>query len=223
MDYLIISLKTVIFYVILILILRLMGKREVGELSIFDVVVFFLISELFSLSINGDGADDFYTIFHALVPIGILVILQILTSFLALKFAKMRDLIEGKPSIIVHKGKMMQKTMRKQRYSIDDLFTQLRQQGYDSVSNIEYAILESSGSLTVIKKKEALTKWPMPLIKDGQVDKEALKCAQVDEKWLWEQVQLHGIKSYDEVFLALYEINGLRLITKEMANDQNQV
>ncbi len=223
MGYLVISIKTILFYVILIIILRIMGKREVGELSIFDVVVFFIISELFSLSLNGEGADDFITILHALIPIAIIVALQILTSYLALKFEKVRNLVDGKPVIIIHKGKINQKQMKKQRYNIDDLFTQLRQQGTDSISDIEYAILESTGTLTVIKKQEKLTQWPMPFVKDGKIDKQALQEAKMNEKWLDEQLKMRGIKSLDEVFLAIYEVNGLRVITKELAQNQDEI
>ena len=119
MEILIIIGKTVLFYILLIFILRIMGKREVGELSIFDIVVFFLISELFSLAIDNDTK-----LINVLFPIALIVILQLLTSFLALKSEKFRDLIDGKPVVLIKNGVINQKELRKQRYNIDDLFLQ---------------------------------------------------------------------------------------------------
>ena len=103
MYYLIMIGKTILFYILLIIFMRIMGKREIGELSIFDIIVFFIISELFSISIN----DPESSIFKSIIPIIVIVILQLITSKMCLKFSKFRDLIDGKPSLVIKDGKIV--------------------------------------------------------------------------------------------------------------------
>ena len=192
MEYLIVIAKTIIFYLVLILILRIMGKREVGELSVFDVVVFFTISDLFSLSLNGEEASKFMALFDALIPIGIIVILQIVTSYIALKNEKIRNLVDGVPSIVIKKGVINQSMMKKQRYNLDDLLSQLRMEGIDSIADVEFAILETTGDLTILSKENCNCQWPLPLVKDGILDKQTLDEFGKSEEWLMEELRKKG-------------------------------
>ena len=145
-EYGIIAYRTVFLYFFLLFILRIMGKREIGNLSSFDIVVFFVISELFSLSLN----DLSNSILHSILPILIIVTLQIITAFLSLKSKKIREVAEGKQRYIIYKGKIDINAMKKERYSIDDLMSQIYQKGYVSPREIDYAILEDTGKLLII-------------------------------------------------------------------------
>ena len=215
MDLLLIIGKTILFYVLLIFILRIMGKREVGELSIFDVVVFFLISELFSLAIDNETK-----LIHVLIPITIIVLLQLLTSYLALKSNKFRNIIDGKPVLLIIDGKINQKILKKQRYSIDDLLIQLHEQGFDSFINIKYGILETNGKLSIITNENSILNYPFPLIQDGVVNYEYLNDCKITIDELNAKLLDNKIKSYKEIFLALLIDNQIHFVLKEFDNEK---
>ena len=163
--------KTFICYFYLIFIMKIMGKREIGNISTFDIVVFFVISELFSLSLN----DMSNSIWHSIIPISVIVILQVITAFITLKSQKLRNFMEGKPKYIIFKGEIDQEAMKKERYNISDLMLQLRMNDIQSPSEVEFALLENSGSLTIIKKKDCSVNIVDPLIQDGKINEEVIK------------------------------------------------
>ena len=206
--------KTILFYVLLIAILRVMGKREVGELSIFDVVVFFLISELFSLAIDNETKLS-----HLLLPILLIVLLQLFTSYFALKSQRFRQLIDGKPVFIIKDGKINQKELKKQRYSIDDLLLQLRDHNIDSLRNVKYAILETNGKLSIVCFDNSNTLFPFPIIQDGKINYEFLKMIKKDENWLNKKLKDHNISSED-VFLFILDNRGPYIIPKDLENEE---
>lgn len=131
-------------YFFIILVYRIMGKKEVGQLSIVDLIVSILIAELVALAIEAKK-----NIFYSIIPISLLVVIQILMSYISLKSVKFRYLVDGKPTVIIKNGKLNFTEMSKIRYSLDDLITQLRLQGIKSIEKIKYAILENNGSLSV--------------------------------------------------------------------------
>ena len=214
-EYMEIYLKLIgrcfILYFFVIIILRIMGKREVGELSVFDLVIYFVMSELLAIVVESDE----HSIFEAIVPMITLSFLQIALSICVLKVKWLRDIIEGKPVILIENGKMNQKEMKKQRYSIDDLLFQLRDKNVGSVREVEFAILENSGVLTVLKKGQCTTIYPFALISDGEVIKENLKKIGQNEIWLKEKLLKKGIHSYQEVFLCTLEKGGLFVEMKD--------
>ena len=150
--------KTIFCFFFLILILKLMGKREIGTITTFDIVVFFIISELFSLSLN----DSEKSLWHTIIPISIIVVLQIAIAFISLKSKTIRNIVEGKLTYIIFKGEILQEEMKKQRYNIDDLMSQLRSKNIQLPSEVEYAILEDSGNLNIIKKEDCILDYPEP-------------------------------------------------------------
>ena len=123
-DLLIIGFRTVLLYVIIVIILRIMGKREVGELGVIDVVVFIVMAEVAAFALD----DPDKKLIQSIVPMLILLVIQLLSSFISLKSKKFRDLVDGDPTLIIKDGKILEKEMRKQRYNLDDLFQQLREQ-----------------------------------------------------------------------------------------------
>ena len=161
MDYLLILLKTLFFYFAIVIFYRFMGKREVGELSIIDLIVSILIAELAAISIEKYDSS----VFLMLLPATLLVILQILIAKISLKSDKVRSLLDGEASIIIDNGKVNFKEMIKQRYNLEDLLTQLRAKEVKSIEEVEYAILETSGKLSVFTKNASNSGlYPLPII-----------------------------------------------------------
>ncbi|MEG0290232.1 MAG: DUF421 domain-containing protein [Erysipelotrichaceae bacterium] len=210
-EYIILILKCCISYFVIIFALRIMGKREIGELSVFDIVIFLVMSELLALSIQSDT-----NIMFSLVPIATLAFLQIMISFIQLKSKKMRDIIDGKCVILIHNGHVNQSIMRKERYTIDDLMLQLRNQGCGTPDEVAFAVLENSGNLSVLTKKDCKVKHPFPLISDGTIDLISLAEINKDKIWLIEALKKEGVSDYHEVFLCLIKKDGLFVIKKEM-------
>ncbi len=146
-------LMTVLMYIFIFLCMRIMGKREIGKLSVFDLTISIMIAEIAIFSIE----DIERPIYDGLVPMATLVLIQVLVAQFSLKSRKLRLLIDGKPSILISNGKLHRGEMRKQRYNIDDLLLQLRGQNIDSPADVEFAILETSGQLTVIEKNKGIS------------------------------------------------------------------
>lgn len=211
MEYIELIAKCVLFYAVIVCALRLMGKREVGELSVLDMVIYFVMSEILALTISEPNE----TIIKALLAIITLVILQRSVAWTCLKKKKWRDFFEGTPNLIIQNGIIDQKAMRQQRYTIDDLMFQLRDKEVGSPEEVQFAILENSGVLTVLKKKDCKLVNPQPLIADGILQKEALIQSGIQEAWLKEKLKEEGCSSFEEVFLCLLQKDHLFVLKKE--------
>lgn len=198
--------KTIFMYFFIIFVYRLMGKKEVGQLSIVDLIVSILIAELIALSIQ----EDSKSIFISVVPILVLVGVQIFISFITLKNDKLRYIIDGKPTIIIKNGKLNFTEMSKLRYSLDDLLTQLRLQGVKSIDKVKYAVLENNGNLSVFNDN---SDYPLPLILDGVIDFNTLKEIKKDYNWLINNLKKKNLE-VDEVFYAFYTNRKIFIITR---------
>lgn len=208
MDYLLITLKTLFFYFAIVAFYRFMGKREVGELGIIDLIVSVLIAELAAISI-----EKFHdSVFLMLIPIAILVILQIILAKLSLKSDKLRNLLDGEASMIIDNGKVNFKEMIKQRYNLEDLLTQLRARNVKCLDEVEYAILETSGKLSVFTKDANNSgPYPLPIVLDGKIQTGTLKSLKKKEKWLYELLESKKVK-LDDIFYAFYKDKQLFII-----------
>ena len=193
--FLSIIIRTIFMYFFIILVYRIMGKKEVGQLSIVDLIVSILIAELVALAIEAKK-----NIFYSIIPICLLVVIQILMSYISLKSVKFRYLVDGKPTVIIKNGKLNFTEMSKIRYSLDDLITQLRLQGIKSIEKIKYAILENNGSLSVFSDN---SDYPMPIILDGVIDYQVLKEINKDYKWLNNILNNKGLE-LSSAFYAFY-------------------
>ena len=209
MEILIVLFRTLLFYVIITLVYRFMGKREVGELSIMDLIVSILIAELAAIAIDKYESNLLITI----IPICALVIVQIMVAKVSLKNSKIREKIEGIPSIILNRGKINFEEMLKQRYNLDDLLTQLREKGIRSIENVDYAVLETSGKLSVFEKGKDKS-YPLPVILDGVIDYGTLAQIKKEEKWINKILEEKKLE-LDNVFYAFYRDNNLFIIEKE--------
>lgn len=175
-----------------------MGKREIGELSILDLVVFIMIAEMAVQAIESTDSP----LLHTVLPMVLLMTIQITLAFVSLKSQKFRELMDGKPSLIINKGKIDEEAMRKQRYNFDDLLIQLRDKNVKSVSDVEFAILEPSGKLSVLEKNNKSTEWP--LILDGKIQEDSLKKIDKTNLWLRQQLRKLGYQDLKQISFCSY-------------------
>lgn len=208
MDFLIVILRTLAFYIVITLVYRMMGKREVGELGIIDLIVSVLIAELAAMGIENYEEN----IFIPIAAIFFLVIFQVIMAKVTIKNAKIRDLFEGKPSVIINRGKVNFKEMIKQRYNLDDLLTQLRSKSIRSIEEVDYAILENNGRLSVFTKGKTDT-YPLPLILDGEIDEDALRQLNKDINWLKKLIHKENV-NLNNIFYGFYKDEKIYVIKK---------
>lgn len=223
---LIVILRSVILYAVVLIVMRIMGKRQIGQLQPFELVITIIISELAAVPMQDTGIPLLYGI----LPILILMIAQVLLSFVSLKSEKARGIICGKPSILIEDGKIMEQELSKLYFNINDLLEQLRVKGYPDVQDVEFAILETEGQLSVIPKsmKRPVTPMdlsvtvnqemlPITLIIDGEVIKENLKVAALNEDNLKQLLDKNKVPSYKSVLFAGLDSSG-QFFYQEKAN-----
>lgn len=210
-------LRTILLYFTVLTVIRVMGKREIGELSPFDLVIAIMIAELAVFPLASIDTP----LAQGLVPMAVLLILQVGLAFLCLKSPQVRKLLSGVPSIMIRNGRIVESELRRQRYAVDELLLQLREKGYTNPQDVEFAILEASGNLSVVPKASKRPVTPedlglsveydglsYPLIIDGQVIDENLAEIKLDRNWLMEQLAGRGINSPKDVFFALIDTRG---------------
>ena len=204
--------RTLFFYFFITLAYRIMGKREVGQLGIIDLIVSILIAELVAISIENKNDPIILTI----VPICLLVVLELLLAFISIKSRTFRTIFGGKPSLIIVNGKINYHEMIKQRYSMDDLLLSLRQKEIRSVEDVEYAFLEPNGKLSIFKYNffKIKSAYPMPLIVDGTIQDKALKYIHKTKAWLQQELTKKKLNLKD-VFYAFYKKGKIYLVKKD--------
>ena len=211
MDYINVVFRCLLFYLIIAIAYRFIGKREVGELSVMDFIVSIFIAELAAISIE-NYKDN---IFLSILPIVVLVIVQFLIAKISLENEDIRNTIEGEVSVIINRGKVNFEEMLKQRYNLDDLLTQLRAKSIKSIEEVDYAILETSGKLSVFKKSDDKDRvYPLPVILDGKVQEDTLIQIKKDENWLKEKLKEENY-DLEDIFYGFYQKNKLFLIKKD--------
>ena len=204
--YLTITIRTIFLYFLIVFYYRIMGKKEVGELSIIDLIVSFSISDLLSISIEEPNKS----IWTSIIPITILVVIEIIMSYIGMKSNKIRKITDGNPSMIIDNGKLNYSIMTKLRYTLDDLLTQLREKNIKSLDEVKYAILETDGELSIFKDSV----YPMPLICDGIINYETLKNINKDSEWIYKMLNDKHI-DIDDVYYAFYKNKTTYIITKD--------
>ena len=209
MGYLILFGKSLFFYLFITIGFRLMGKREIGELSIIDFIVSIFIAELAAISIENYKDSMLFSI----IPISTLIIIQIITAKISLKSSIFRDTLDGSPSVIINRGKVNFREMVKQRYNVNDLLSQLRSQSIKCIEDVDYAILESNGKLSIFEKSFNKD-YPLPLILDGNVDDDVLLQIGKSRSWLDKRLDREGYK-VEDIFYGFYKGHNLFLIKDE--------
>ena len=209
--------KTIVLYLVVIVAMRLMGKRQIGELQPFEFAVALMISELaaFPLTESNKGIWD------GIIPISILVITQFMVSLLAVKSVKARGWICGRPRIVIMNGNLQEKNLRKELYTINYLLEQLRIAGIQNISDVEHGILETNGQLSLVVKSQKRPLTPadlgietkyeglsVDLIVDGRIHEKNLKLVKLDIPWLEKQLQEKGWPNPDDIFYASLDTQG---------------
>jgi len=203
-NLLIIFFRTLLMYVAILVIFRLMGKREIGELNVLDLVVFIMIGEMAVVAIENHSEP----VVNTLLPMVVLLGIQIALALFSLRSSRIRKLIDGKPSILINKGKIDEKEMRRQRYNFDDLLMQLRSKDIDNIADVEFAILETSGQLSVVKKNKNKNKpasYTEPLIVGGKIQQSNLKKSNKTEAWLRSELQKRGYGDIARISFCSYQ------------------
>lgn len=235
MEFMELTFRTLLIYVVVFLIMRMMGKREIGKLSVFDLVISVMIAEIAVFVIE----DTNRPVFDGILPMIVLLAVQVGIALISLKSRKMRMFLDGKPTVLVERGKLNREAMRKQRYNLDDLLLQFRE-NKTNIADVEFAILETTGKLSIIQKdvkardssehKESqgsssnsnsespfpkpfprnyrFESLPVPLIMDGEIQKTNLEQLGKDRFWLNNQLRQRGIVDAKQVFLLTIDHRG---------------
>ncbi len=214
---LVVFIRTLILYIIVIIAMRIMGKRQIGELQPFELAVAIMISELASVPMQNTGIP----LVNGIIPILTMLAAQILISFISLKSSKARDIICGRPSILISAGKINEQVFRNELYTLNDFLEQLRSKDIYDIADVEYAILETNGQLSVVPKaaKRNVTpedlnlsvKYEAPaidLIIDGNLVNKNLKRANLNKETLEMELNKIGINSIKDVFFASIDLDG---------------
>ncbi len=218
-------IRTVIFYVCVVTAMRIMGKRQLGELQPSEFVIALMISEIATIPIDNTDVP----ILHGIIPIFALVLLELICSVLVIKSERARRIITGSPVQIIKDGKLMMKRLTSLRICIDDVMEQLRLAGYSSISQIDSAIIETNGQLSVVPKEEERpltckdmnlsppqTHVPHTIISDGVLRRNNLDGAGVTENWLKKKLARYNITDYSQVaFLSVTDEKELVLQISE--------
>ena len=204
-----IFLKTIIIYFFLLVAVRLMGKKEIGQMQPVELVAIIIIADVASVPMQNVGTP----IIQGIVPIFALLTVELVLSYLNIKFDFFHKIISGKPSVLISKGKVVQENLKKQRYTIDGLIEQLRMSGYPDIRDVDYAILETSGQMSVIAKEkpqEAQTEYvgfPRIVIMENKIYPENLNALGLNEQWLKNQLKENKLKQKD-LFIFIVDESG---------------
>ena len=209
--------RTVFLYIIVITTMRVLGKKQVGQLETAEFVIVVLLSELAAVPMQ----DVDIPLMNSVIPIATLLCLEIGLSVCAMKVKWIRDILQGKPVIIVKQGKMDITGLKATRYNIDEVMEEIRQGGYSDIRDIEYAILENSGKVSIIpaarnktvtvddlKIKTKPGAFPHVVINDGKIISDELTAAGLTVQQLQNQLNLQKIPSAEDVFFAVYDSLG---------------
>lgn len=201
-----ILLRTIIMYFFIVVLFRIMGKREIGQLSIIDLVVSIMLAELAVVAIENNNTP----LLQAILPMILLMSIQVAMSYVSLKSQKLRELLDGKPSVLIKQGKIDEKEMKKQRYNFNDLLTQLREKNVRNLHDVEFAFLETSGKLSVVTKDKEnqnnkSPRMPLQLILDGKIQEENLQKINQTPLWLRQQLRKLGYQDLKKIFLCSLE------------------
>lgn len=213
---LIILIRTVILYFVVLFVIRVMGKAELSKMDPFEMIILFMIAELAAIPIESLDIP----LLNGAAAILTLLFLEVFVSFLSMKSQKINNLLNGKPSILINRGSLNEKELKSQRITIEALLEQLRLKNYPSISDVDYAVLEANGDLSVIPKPEKapLTPkdmgvpvsseiMPMVLISDGTLYERNLRFLGKEESYLKKELSKAKITDYSQVFLCFFDEN----------------
>lgn len=205
-------IRAIFLYIVVLIVMRLMGKREIGQLQPFELAISILIADLAAVPMSDPGIP----ITNGIIPILGLLVMHLLISWINIKSLKAREIVCGKPAILIYRGKIEEKTLQKERFTINELQERIRGNNVVNIGDVEYAILETSGQVTVIQKPNKRNAIPedfniMPeyegipydLVVDGKIMYDNLKKIQKDDIWLKKQVNKFGYEPEEALIVTL--------------------
>ncbi len=209
---LVLFIRSILIYIIVLVVMRLMGKREIGQLQPFELVISIMIADLAATPIANSGIP----LTNGIIPILGLLVMDLLISIFNMKSLKFRQLISGKPSILIYRGKIDERNLKKERFTINELQERLRDNNIMNLGDVEYAILETSGQINVIQKPSKRAAIPedfgiepdyegisYDLVIDGKIMYDNLKILEKDYKWLKTQVNKFGYKPEEALIVTI--------------------
>lgn len=210
-------IRTIILYSLIVVAMRVMGKRQVGQLEPTELVIALMISDVAAIPMERTSIP----LIQGVIPILTFIIAEAALSFINLKSRRFRRFLSGTPVVLIRNGKVFEEELVRLRMNLDDLMEELRISGNPDITDIEYAIFETNGSLSIIPKSENRTAIPMDfdlhpkykglpflLVCDGKINWTALKAFEKDDKWLTKQLQAKGAKNIKDVLYASVDENG---------------
>ena len=217
----IVLLRTVFLYALVILVIRLMGKRQIGELQPYEFVITIMISDLAALPMQ----DTRLPLILGVIPIITLLFIKTLLSLLQLKSQKARKILEGEPCILIARGKIKFENLKKQQINLDELMEEIRLAGYFDLSEIEYGILENNGQMSFLtsnnnhsskssnesnssSNNNSKPLLPIIYILDGEFNRNALTSSNKSDEWVIKELKKHKVNSIKDVLIAMTDTNG---------------
>ncbi len=217
-------IRTLIIYIFLTLSMRLMGKRQIGELEVSELVVAFMLSELATIPLS----DTDTPLLNAIIPILLLLSLEGILSFLTIKIPILKKIFYGKPNILIYEGKLNQKELLRERIELSELLSTIRQSGVSSIEDVHYAILEENGKISVFPKSNSAPITPsqlnlattdagvsLPLVMDKRIIKENLKLRGWTTKRLEQEIARRSLRLSDVFLLSVDDLDNVYIIIKE--------
>jgi len=227
---LVVFARALVLYIVVVISMRIMGKRQIGQLQPFELAIAIMISELAAVPMQNTGIP----LINGIIPILTLLIAHLLMSLLSLKSIKARALICGKPAILIEKGIIKEEELRKELYTVNDLLEQLRIKDFPNIADVEYAILETNGQLSVIPKSQKRPLNPkdmdiktdyegitIDVIIDGHIMATNLKIAGKDEHWLLQELHRHHYDSPRDILFAYIDSSGKFFYQPHTKGDSN--
>lgn len=220
--------RSIVIYTIVLIVMRLMGKREIGQMQPFELAISIMIADLASIPMSDIGIP----ISNGIIPILGLLVMHLIISIINIKSSKMREFICGKPTILIYKGKIDEKKMKKERFTLNELEEKLRSNNITNIGDVEFAILETSGDISVIQKPNKRTTTPedfniMPeyegisynLVIDGKIMKDNLNKIGKDYEWLKKQTQKFQMMP-EEAFIVTMNEKGNIFCQKKLTKEE---
>ncbi len=214
---LLLIIRTAVLYLVTMLSMRAMGKRQIGQLQPFELVVILIISEMATIGVQSNGLP----LLTSLLPIAAITVLQISIALLNLKSQRFRAVVCGRPAFVIRNGEILEEEMRKLRLNVNDLLEQLRYKGFFDPSEVEFALLETNGQLSVLPRADKRPVQPadlelrvpheipaVMLIVDGVVQRRHLQNSGYDEAWLHKKLAQYNISGPAEVFFLSVDYQG---------------
>ena len=205
-----ILMRTIIIYLILNIMLKMMGKRQIGELEVNELVSTLLISEIASIPIS----DTYTPLLPSIAPILFIAALEVIVSVIKNKYEPIKRVIEGTPVYIIYKGRLIQQSLHENRISINELLCEMRTQGIGDISEIKYGILEQNGKISLLKDEESAS-IAKPLIIDTYPNESTIRTEGLSYKWLESQLEERGLEMKNVFLMTINDKGEINIIEKE--------